>query len=366
MDKFCKLFKLKLIIHYLSLLQLSFGCVTFILFYGCNDPNWVLLIMLYANMFTILYLHHAIHLRVIKKMIFIFMLLTIPHWIIVFGTLHMALLEPKRFTYRFNCYYRANYWSTNAENDNRSLLDIVEYHKPTHHSKYVKLFSASLYGSAYTQQYIDNVIRIAQEIHTTYGNEWILRLYADINIETAVMDHIIEMESNIEIVLVNDTNVDSASVTRWNSAGMFWRFLPLTNNSVTFISIDLDEDGLEAQGISTASLDKWLDSNRLFLRTIISDHWPWPKTHVTGKAWGRQACISTKCPIITHQIISNAVKKQFGADEIFIATQIYPIMKAYGLYTVYYDLFAKMFFGLSFQHSQITTYDAQNETFQYR
>jgi len=145
---------------------------------------------------------------------------------------------------------------------------------------------------------------------------------------------------------------------------MFWRFLPLTTNDVTFISIDLDEDSLESQGITKDIINKWLQDDRhLFMRTIINNPWPWPKTHVTGKAWGRKQFLSQH-PMLTSDVFDDYKPKTlFGSDEMFIADHIYPFMQIYGLYTVFPHIVAKIFFQLAFKHSQITHYDPQNETF---
>ncbi len=45
---------------------------------------------------------------------------------------------------------------------------------------------------------------------------------------------------------------------RYDSVGMFWRFLPLTDSQITFIIIDLDNPDISDQGIKREIVERWL------------------------------------------------------------------------------------------------------------
>jgi len=197
---------------------LLFVFITFTLFYWLLRYSWIWLLILYILFFVIMHIETKKSKNDnFKIFILVFIVITLPYWYIIFGTLRLWLLEPTRMNYRFNCYFRKNYykyWTTadHADNINEHdtkdishTLDVFEYHTKKSHSH---LFTASLYGSV--DKYVDNVMNMAQIIRNEY-DEWLLRLYVDINVDLSVIDNVINISDNIEIFVVNDSRIDSSN-----------------------------------------------------------------------------------------------------------------------------------------------------------
>eukprot|EP01084_Bolivina_argentea_P118511 210257_1 len=139
------------------LIYILFGIITILLVYRICKYVWYIVIILYLLLFVICKeIYFVRYNHKLNKLLLLFVLLTTPQLYAVYDTAKTFVFRPKRLVYRFNCYYRRNYYKYQlliAKQKNQSShIYITKYHtlnNATH------IFSASLYGS--DNEYFTNI-----------------------------------------------------------------------------------------------------------------------------------------------------------------------------------------------------------------
>ena len=187
-----------------------------------------------------------------------------------------------------------------------------------------KILSTSLYG--HHPIYFDGSIQRAKEVKRLMPG-WKLRIYCHDKVD---QNHIKKLiDHDVQVVIVNDPEIKPKE-----SAGAFWRFMPLAED-ITFISIDLDNT---IPQYLLAMTRHWENQPEPFMRESRVSQTPWPKFHTLGGFFGKKKGSWTiPAEWITHYKLRNP----FGSDEYFLANKIIPLALEYGMVTYYSDQIVK-------------------------
>lgn len=172
----------------------------------------------------------------------------------------------------------------------------------------------SLYGNdpKYYKN-IDSTLKIIDEL----GVDWKYRIYLHDKVSSKIRDSLIS--KGIQVYIVSDPLANGGM----NSAGAFWRFMPLKEN-IRFIVVDADDD-LDIESLKM-TISRWVVSKKPFMRQVLPTVL-FPKSHVSAGMWGGFGCGSLGCGKDLQTYIS---RSPFGSDEIYINTSLMIYMKEYG------------------------------------
>jgi hypothetical protein len=173
----------------------------------------------------------------------------------------------------------------------------------------------SLYGndSKYYKN-IDSTLKTIDEL----GVEWQYRIYLHDKVRSKIRDSLIS--KGIQVYIVSDPLTTGGM----NSAGAFWRFMPLLED-IRFIVVDADDD-LDTESLKT-TISKWETSRKPFMRHVLPT-FLFPKSHVSAGMWGGFGCGSLGCG---KDLQTYNSRSPFGSDEIYMNTSVLIFMKRYGL-----------------------------------
>lgn len=258
--------------------------------------------------------------------------------IVVYMIKNEFLVIPNMY-FRYNSYYRDGYYNNLINNIQDAPFRITKIHNKSDNDK---IFTVSIYGN--NPKYINGLRRlITNSIDSSL--DWTLRVYCHDQADPNLIQELIN-NPKIETYIVDDP-----IVVPGNSAGMFWRFMPLSED-ITFMTLDVDEDNRMLK--DPEALTKWLKSNKGFFR-FGNTVFPWAKTHLCGKYFGRKKGYSKVDPkIITHY----PLRSPFGADEIFEQQVAGPLVQKDGVMTyIPKSLLRKIMFQLSPSKSTFGKYN---------
>ena len=192
------------------------------------------------------------------------------------------------------------------------------------------IISASIYGT--NPIYYNGLDKVIQLVMDKYKN-WRMRVYCH---DKAPPQYINKLISNphIQVFIVHDEMVIPG-----NSAGAFWRFMPLSEEGINFISVDADDDFII---FPPEVLDKWLMSDKDAIRAFLNLHFFYGKTHVCAKYFGCKSTIKMN----PHEITHYKLRDRFGSDELFLSRVLYPLMKGRE-YMYYTDTMNKLIYMIS-------------------
>ena len=176
-----------------------------------------------------------------------------------------------------------------------------------------KILSYSLYGTdpKYYNYMVSNIKTAKEKL-----SDWTTRVYLHDKVPELWRDKLVS--AGAEVQLVNDPVIKPG-----NSAGMFWRFLPLTENCHAVI-LDAD-DQLSSSDISKA---RSLDGQNTHVMSALSGPM-WPVQHITGKRIFKSSGFVS--PVTRSRIQNYPHRSTFGSDEVFLTTEVYDSAKAQGL-----------------------------------
>jgi hypothetical protein len=173
-----------------------------------------------------------------------------------------------------------------------------------------KLISFSLYGD--TSVYQSGAIKNAVLARTIYPG-WTCRFYVSQEIPLSVIQKLKSEKAEI-VPMVRRGNID----------GMFWRFLPVSEekwDAVIVRDVDSPLCGREALAV-----DEWLNSNKAF--HIMRDH-PAHAAPVLGGMWGAKRGMirnmESRIKKWEKRLGTNAFDKSM--DQVFLFGELYPLMK---------------------------------------
>jgi len=169
----------------------------------------------------------------------------------------------------------------------------------------MKIISFSIWGT--NPKYLVGAIRNAELAKKIYP-DWICRFYIGQSVPSQIIFQLEEYE-NVQIVMRPEFG-------DWT--GMFWRFLPATEQGVE-VMISRDTDSRLSYR-EKAAVDVWLKSDKKF--HIMRDH-PWHRFPILGGMWGaKKGAIDN----IKELIDNFAQQNVYGTDYKFFESVIIPIL----------------------------------------
>ena len=219
----------------------------------------------------------------------------------------------RRSDFRYKSYFKPEHYVNALKTTRDRPFKLESFHNMKGNDK---IMTVSIYGShpkyfRGLQKLIDEMVQLP---------DWTLRVYC----HNKCPPHLIQQftdNTDIETIIVDDPEVAPG-----NSSGMFWRFMPLSED-VTFITLDADEHNKLLDDPEV--LDIWLNSDRPIFR-IGESIYPWPKTHLRGSYFGKRKDAFKVDP---EYITNFPVRKIFGADEIFLQHLMNPLLSKLKLVT---------------------------------
>jgi hypothetical protein len=213
-----------------------------------------------------------------------------------------------RLPSRMACYYGINRTLVNEESKGFEITKI--YNKDL--SK--NILVTSLYGN--DPKYYRNIDATLKTIKT-FGDDWQYRIYLHDKVKPKIRDSLVS--KGIQVYIVSDP----LAIGGMNSAGMFWRFMPLQED-IRFIIIDAD-DVFDDESMKT-TLRKWKRSRKPFMRHVLPMIL-FPKYHVSGCILGGVGCGSLGCG---KDLQTYHSRSPFGSDEIYLNTTLMKYIKEHG------------------------------------
>lgn len=173
-----------------------------------------------------------------------------------------------------------------------------------------RVLSYSLYGTE--QKYFEHLLNNADFVRAALPG-WVLRVYAHEPLAGTRVDYLSALASKgADVRLVRD-----AHAAPGNSAGAFWRFLPLWENGVDCVVLDADDV------LDQKQADMWHgffaeEPAGTLLSTFGSD--PWPLGAIQARGIWKRSAFSPRAPVAL--LHSYPHRSTFGADEAFLAVYL--------------------------------------------
>ena len=170
----------------------------------------------------------------------------------------------------------------------------------------MKVISFCLWGN--NSKYTVGAIINAELAKTIYPG-WTCRYYIGDTVPADIIQKLSSLD-NCEIVKTN---------TPGDWAGMYWRFLPASDEKVD-VMISRDTDS-RLNVKEKVAVDMWINSNFLF--HIMRDH-PYHGVPILGGMWGaKKGCVQNMAELIKNYSVGNF----WQTDQYFLRDIIYPIVK---------------------------------------
>lgn len=171
----------------------------------------------------------------------------------------------------------------------------------------MKLISFSIWGNE--KKFFDGAIENAVLTKKIYGDDWASRFYCDSLVPKELTNKLSSLGSQI-VICENKKG-------SWE--GLFWRFYPASEPDVSvIISRDIDS---RLNSREKYAVNEWLASDKGF--HIMRDHYM-HDVPILGGMWGaKRGCIPEMVALIEKWLIFD----RKGADQDFLATEIYPRIK---------------------------------------
>ena len=160
------------------------------------------------------------------------------------------------------------------------------------------------------------------ELVNEYLPGWICRFYIDKTCSTDLINTI--KGENVEVILMgNDVYNYSNLSERFNHSGLFWRFLPLSDDNVNIL-ISRDCDSRISQREVNA-INEWISSDKDF--HIMRDH-PYHQVPILSGMWGARNKILKNINELLKDWSQYENKGVFHAeDQDFLGQIVYPIVR---------------------------------------
>lgn len=221
-------------------------------------------------------------------------------------------LTPKicghRCYFRENAFYKKGFLEPYKYNPEIPFEIIKIYNKNNNK----KIISYSLYGT--NNKYFKYLDQNIEDIKNKLP-DWSTRIYVHDKVNPEVINKLIHL--GVEIYIVKDYHVVPG-----NSAGAFWRFLPLCED-VDLIIFDIDEPVTKEK---IKKINKFFNQNDYVISS--GNSWVWQKNHMLAGLILKKR--EFKLPYGQELIKSYFHRSSFGADEIFLSQHVYPYAKKQG------------------------------------
>lgn len=214
------------------------------------------------------------------------------------------VLNRKRdyYNFRSRCFFEEKFWDKVVNNNTEPGFKIVtSYNVDKTHTN---IISYSLYGTA--NKYFNKIENNIDIVRTNLPL-WKVRVYIHDKVAKEIVDRLISTGS--QVFIVTDSMVKPG-----NSAGAFWRFLPLVED-MNVVVLDID-DGIS---VYIPKIQKFFENEE---KPYISTVWksPWPIQHVQAKLIFKKSVLTL--PFKADTIMTYPHRSTFGSDEIFLSTTL--------------------------------------------
>lgn len=242
------------------------------------------------------------------KIIFLVLLLIVFSYIIYvrydpFYVMMNKKRDPENFRYRV--FFEKGFWNKIKKLPPEEPFEIVK--KINTHIDSDNIISYSLYGNnPKYYKYLDENIQYVNK----FLPDWVIRIYLHDKVDQKLVKEL--EKKNIQIYIVHDN-----LVVPGNSAGAFWRFLPLCEN----------------KNVVVRDIDNYLNKSN-FLKTIdnfftfsdkkfkFTSGFPWPKEHIEAQHIYKKK--DYKIPMESRELMQHFHRSTFGSDEVFLTKFLYP------------------------------------------
>lgn len=172
------------------------------------------------------------------------------------------------------------------------------------------IISVSIYGKH--PKYFDGLQRRIDEVNTGYHG-WTLRVYCHEEVPQHYMNNLIT-NTSIQTFIVNDPEIVPG-----NSAGAFWRFMPITEPGINFIVVDVDEP----INIKSDMVKSWMASDADAIRVYHNQMLVLGYSYTCASLVGIKASIKISAKMLQYY----PMRAPFGSDEIWLTKHIYPLIR---------------------------------------
>ena len=220
---------------------------------------------------------------------------------------------PKRRYARYNAFYNKTFWRSFVDTHPEKPFRIVEG-IPESPPLTDKVIVYSLYGTL-TSRYFKPLYKNITSCQDMLPG-WHFRIY--IHDQCQEWINVLKKCSNVQLFVVDDTHVFPG-----NSAGAFWRFLPLCE-PIDAIILDSDDD-IDPKML----LDTWDKLQSTDAVLSVSQCTPWPSTYIQGKLIFKKR--SARPYFSAEDIQTYQHRSTFGSDEVFTTLELSPALEGQGI-----------------------------------
>ena len=241
------------------------------------------------------------------KIIFLVLLLIVFSYIIYvrydpFYVMMNKKRDPENFRYRV--FFEEGFWDKIKKLPSEEPFEIVK--KINTHIDSDNIISYSLYGNnPKYYKYLDENIQYVNK----FLPDWVIRIYLHDKVDQKLVKEL--EKKNIQIYIVHDN-----LVVPGNSAGAFWRFLPLCEDKNVIIK-DIDDNFDESNNYRIVN-NFFTNSDK---KIKYASGFPWPFNHIQAKNIYKKK--EYKIPLKEEEIINYFHRSTFGSDEIFLSKILY-------------------------------------------
>lgn len=221
--------------------------------------------------------------------------------------------DSKRKYPRYNAFYHRTFWRSFANTFPEQPFSIVERF-PDSPPLTDRVIVFSLYGTN-TTRYFDPLYKsLTCCRHLLSG--WHFRIYVHDQCHHWIEK--LKKCSDVQLFVVHDPHVIPG-----NSAGAFWRFLPLCE-PINAIILDSDDN------VDLAKLFKiWNDLNDKDAVLSVTQCNPWPDAHIQAKLIFKKK--SARPFFGAEDIRMYQHRSSFGSDEVFTTLELAPALQSQGI-----------------------------------
>lgn len=210
-----------------------------------------------------------------------------------------TIRDPENF--RSKAFFKKGYYKDKLKSPEPSFNIIKMYN---YSASDQNIISYSLYGN--NPKYFDPVHNNIKIVKKSLP-KWTVRIYLHDKVSADFRDKLIE--TGMQVFIVQDPIVKPG-----NSAGAFWRFLPLCEDVNTVI-FDADDNITKTQ---IKRITRFFNQSKYLIRTSWT--WPWPNTHImAGLIYKKK---ELKLPFGKDYIMNYPRRSTFGSDEIFLTINV--------------------------------------------
>ena len=203
--------------------------------------------------------------------------------------------------FRYNAFFKEHYvddWMATVGPDPPFMVTDTYNVDPNQ----LNIISYSLYGN--NKRYYDHLMRRINEAQL-YHPEWIVRVYLHDKCDLYWLKLLVSTGS--QVFVVHDSVVRPG-----NAAGMFWRFLPLTDATLNVMVKDIDDEITRYDWVVDPMLQHRAP-DKCFTGLWTS---PFPQSHIRASTVVKLK--SCKVAFTQTDVMTFPLRMPYGADEYFL------------------------------------------------